>query len=60
MAHGAPGHIRSDNRPEFVPVAVKGWIAGSGAKTAYIEPGYPWESGHIKSLMASCSANYSI
>ena len=39
IARGTPGHIRSDNGPEFVAVAVKGWISGVGAKTAFIEPG---------------------
>jgi hypothetical protein len=29
--------------PEFVAIAVKGWINGVGAKTAYIEKGSPWE-----------------
>ena len=43
MARGVPAHIRSDNGPEFVAKAVQGWIGGIGAKTAYIEPGSPWE-----------------
>ncbi len=50
MARGAPGYIRSDNGPEFVAVAVKGWIIGVGAKTAYIEPGSPWENGYVESF----------
>ena len=36
-----PGHIRSDNGPEFVAKAVREWIAAVGAKAAYIEPGSP-------------------
>jgi hypothetical protein len=32
---GIPGHIRSDNGPEFVAEAVQAWIAAVGAKTAY-------------------------
>ena len=36
--------------PEFVAKAVRGWIAGVGAKTAYIEPGSPWENGHVESF----------
>lgn len=39
IMRGIPGHIRSDNGPEFVATAVKGWITGAGAGTAYIEPG---------------------
>ncbi len=50
MARGTPGFIRSDNGPEFVVVAVKGWIIGVGAKTAYIEPGSPWENGYVESF----------
>jgi putative transposase len=32
--------------------AVQGWIAGVGAKTAYIERGSPWENGYIESFNA--------
>ena len=39
IARGTPGFIRSDNGPEFVALAVKGWITGVGAKRAYIQPG---------------------
>ena len=42
IARSAPAHIRSDNGAEFTASTVKGWIAGVGAKTAYIEPGSPW------------------
>jgi transposase InsO family protein len=45
-----PGHIRSDNSPEFVAKAVREWIAMVGAKTAYIEPGSPWENGSCESF----------
>lgn len=40
-----PEYIRSDNGPEFVAQKVRDWIAAVGAKTAYIEPGSPWENG---------------
>ena len=42
IARSAPAHIRSDNGAEFTASTVKGWIAGVGAKTAFIEPGSPW------------------
>jgi transposase InsO family protein len=31
---------------------VRDWIAAVGAKTAYIEPGSPWENGFIESFNA--------
>jgi putative transposase len=49
---GVPGHIRSDNGPEFVAKAVQEWITAVGAKTAYIAPGSPWENGFIESFNA--------
>lgn len=52
LARGIPGHIRSDNGPEFVAEAVRKWIATVGAKTAYIEPGSPWENGYVESFNA--------
>jgi putative transposase len=52
ILRGVPGHIRSDNGPEFVAKAVRAWITGVGAKTAYIEPGSPWENGYVESFNA--------
>src|SRR5215213_1273379 len=50
ILRGIPGHIRSDNGPEFVAEAVQGWIAAVGAGTAYIAPGSPWENGYVESF----------
>jgi len=36
ILRGVPGHIRSDNGPEFVARAVQQWITAVGAKTVYI------------------------
>jgi transposase InsO family protein len=47
-ARGVPVHIHSDNGPGFVATTVQGWIAGIGARTAYIEPGSPWENGYVE------------
>ena len=49
---GVPGHIRSDNGPEFIAKAVQDWIAAVGSVTAYIEPGSPWENGYCESFNA--------
>jgi putative transposase len=43
--HGAPGHLRSDNGPEFVAQAVQTWLASYRVETLYIEPGKPWQNG---------------
>jgi transposase InsO family protein len=52
ILRGVPGHIRSDNGPEFVAKALQQWIAAVGANTAYIEPGSPWENGFVESFNA--------
>ena len=52
ILRGVPTFIRSDNGPEFIAEAVRGWITAVGAKTAYIEPGSPWENGYVESLNA--------
>ena len=36
--------------PEFAARAVKGWITGVCASTAFIEPGSPWENGYVESF----------
>jgi putative transposase len=50
ILRGVPRHVRSDNRPEFITKSVREWIAAVGAKTAYIEPGSPWENGYYESF----------
>jgi transposase InsO family protein len=47
---GVPGHIRSDNGPEFIACAVKGWLARRGAGPLYIEPGSPWENAYSETF----------
>lgn len=48
--HGEPEFLRSDNGPEFIANAVKEWLAVSGVKTLYIEPGSPWENAYSESF----------
>src|SRR3712207_9549452 len=50
ILRGVPGHIRSDNGPEFVAKAVQGWIAAVGGKAAYIRPGSPVGKGERESF----------
>ena len=55
ILRGVPGHVRSDNGPEFIAKAVREWIAAVGAKTAFIEPGSPWENGYCESFNSEAS-----
>ena len=52
ILRGPPQFIRSDNGPEFIAQNVRDWITAVGAKTAYIEPGSPWENGYCESFNA--------
>ena len=47
---GMPEHVRSDNGPESIAKAVRDWITAVGARTAFIEPGSPWENGTCESF----------
>jgi transposase InsO family protein len=58
ILRGVPPFIRSDNGPEFVAQAVQDWINAVGAKTAYIEPGSPWENGYCESFNARFSDEF--
>jgi transposase InsO family protein len=46
----APAYLRSDNGPEFVALALRGFLRGRGVATAYIEPGSPWQNGFAESF----------
>lgn len=59
ILRGVPGHVRSDNGPEFIAQAVRDWIAAVGAKTAFIEPGSPWENGYCESFNSNFAMNCS-
>jgi transposase InsO family protein len=50
VTRGVPGHIRSDNGPEFTAKAVRDWLGRVGVGTLFIEPGSPWENGYIESF----------
>ena len=52
MSHPKIDVVANDNGPEFVAEAVRQWIAAVGARTAFIEPGSPWENGYIESFNA--------
>jgi putative transposase len=43
--HSSPAYLRSDNGPEFVALAVRGWLHQQQVQTLYIDPGCPWQNG---------------
>jgi len=47
---GEPEFIRSDNGPEFIVEAVRGWLARRGSKTLYIAPVSPWEDAYSETF----------
>ena len=49
---GAPAYIRSDNGPEFIAETIKHWLATSGVKALYIEPGAPWENAYSETFIS--------
>jgi putative transposase len=57
ILRGVPGHIRSDNGPEFMARAVREWITAVGSKTAFIEPGSPWELGIARASTRSSATS---
>jgi putative transposase len=50
VRHGPPGHVRSDNGPEFAAKAVRTWLGRLGTRALFIEPGSPWENGYCESF----------
>jgi putative transposase len=44
--HGAPQFMRSDNGPEFIALAIRGWLAQRQMATLYIAPGCPWQNAY--------------
>lgn len=50
--HGRPAFIRSDNGPEFIAQALRGWFAVERVGTHYIEPGSPWQNAYGESFNA--------
>lgn len=49
---GTPGHIRSDNGPEFIAHAIRRYLGQAEVGTLYIEPGAPWENGYAESFFS--------
>ena len=52
ILRGIPAYIHSDNGPEFVVETIQQWMAAVSARTAFIEPGSPWENGYVENFNA--------
>jgi putative transposase len=46
----APGIVRCDNGPKMTANALRDWCRFSGAGSAYIEPGSPWQNPYVESF----------
>jgi len=50
LVHGKPKKIRFDNGPEFRSKKLTSWLEDQGVEAGFIEPGSPWQNGHIESF----------
>lgn len=50
IVHGRPGKLRCDNGPEFRSKKLQAFLAEHGVEAGYIEPGSPWQNGHVESF----------
>ena len=48
--YGPPQYLRSDNGPEFIAQAIQDWLKSRSVRSAYIQPGAPWEQAYIESF----------
>lgn len=48
--YSAPEFIRSDDGPEFIALAIRGWLMQHQTRTLYIDPGCPWQNGYGESF----------
>ncbi|HPY30160.1 MAG TPA: integrase core domain-containing protein [Verrucomicrobiota bacterium] len=47
---GVPAHLRSDNGPEFVALAVPAWLKANAIGARYIAPGSLWANAYVASF----------
>jgi putative transposase len=50
LVHGKPKKIRFDNGPEFRSTRLTTFLKEAGVEAGFIEPGSPWQNGHIESF----------
>lgn len=51
-SRGKPSALRTDNGPEFIALALKGFCHRHGINAAYIDPGKPWQNGFAESFVS--------
>jgi putative transposase len=51
LVHGKPKKVRFDNGPEFRSRKLTSWLEEQGVEAGFIEPGSPWQNGHIESFI---------
>lgn len=55
---GVPRCIRSDNGPEFISKAIRGWLEQLSIEVLYVEPGSPWQNGLCESFNSRLRDEY--
>lgn len=50
LVHGKPKTIRFDNGPEFRSGKLQVFLEEQGVEAGFIQPGSPWQNGHIESF----------
>ena len=58
VKHGTPTFLRCDNGPEFAAFAIADWCRFNNASTTFIDPGSPWQNGHIESFNSRIRDEY--
>jgi putative transposase len=51
--HGTPMFVRSDNGPEFIAKHLMYVLKSRGVQCRHIEPGSPWQNGHLERFNGS-------
>jgi transposase InsO family protein len=56
--YGVPKFLRSDNGPEFICYALRIWLLLQGCQSKFIDPGSPWQNGHVESFNSRMRAEF--
>jgi putative transposase len=48
--HVVPAYLRCDDRPQFAAFAIADWCQFNVSATTFIDPGSPWQNGHIETF----------